>query len=177
LEMGRIENENTFQFSDGAEGGRGQASAECGVRSAERGTLILDVGLVVDGDADAFAAEHEPEDTEFPILEGVDVWVRGGIEILEGPGGDEVFAATFAAGKEEWDIGDLLGKNIDGAVDPHHLFVRIAEEWGGGMRLLAAEPRECGGGEVGDGDFDGSRRGGTAGDVEAKEVHGGGAAE
>ncbi len=46
-----------------------------------------------DGDAEAFAAEHEPDDAELPILEAIDVRVGMVVEIGERAAGDYVFAA------------------------------------------------------------------------------------
>jgi hypothetical protein len=83
--------------------------------------------VVVDGDADAFAAQEEPEDAEFPILESVEAGVGMGIEIEQRTGGDEGLAAAFTAGEEERDIGDLFSDGADGAVDPDDLFVGVVE--------------------------------------------------
>jgi hypothetical protein len=54
--------------------------------------------------------------------------VRTVVEVHEGTGGDEVFAATFAGGEEEGDVGDLLGQGVDGAIDPDNLLVGVGEE-------------------------------------------------
>ena len=114
----------------GADGGRGR-----GRRRAEN------------RDADALAAEHEPDDAEFPVLEAVDVGVGPGVEIQEGPGGDEVFATALAAREEKGDIGDLLGEDVDGAVNPDDLFVGAGEDGPGRVGLFGAEPGEGGRGE------------------------------
>jgi hypothetical protein len=84
-------------------------------------------GGFVDGDADAFATEHEPHDAEFPVLEPVDLGVRSGIEVEERTGSDEVFATAFAVGEEEWDVGDLFGDDVDSAIDPSHLLIGVGE--------------------------------------------------
>ena len=81
LEVGRVEDENSFEC--------GMRSAECGVgrrwgRCGKRPYLI-----VVDGYAEAFAAEHEPEDAEFPILEPSDVRMWAVVKIEQRAGGDE----------------------------------------------------------------------------------------
>ena len=41
------------------------------------------------GDAHAFAAEEEPKDAEFPVLESIDARVGMGIEIEQRAGSDE----------------------------------------------------------------------------------------
>src|SRR5207249_11437464 len=93
-----------------------------------------------------FTSEHEPEDAEFPVLEAVDLGVGAVVEIGEGGGGDEAFAAAFASGEEEGDVGDLLGKDVDGAIDPDDLLVGVGEERGGEVIGVVAE-EEGGGGE------------------------------
>ena len=101
--------------------------------------------IAEDRNAHALAAEHEPEDTEFPVLEAIDVGVRAVIEIEERAGGDEVFATALAGGEEERDMGELLGQDIDGAIDPDDLFVGVGEcrtAWAG---VFADEP----GGDLG----------------------------
>src|SRR5882672_6550068 len=119
-ETGGVEHENAFESGPIGEGG---------------------AILAEDGDAEAFAAEHEPEDAEFPILEAVDGGMGPRIKIEQRPGGDESFAAALAAGEKERDIGDLFGEDVDGAIDPGDLLVGIAEGWAGGLRI-AAEPGE-----------------------------------
>src|ERR1041384_3217023 len=95
--------------------------------------------IVVNGDAEALAAEHEPDDAELPVLEAVYLRVRAGVEIGQWAGGDEVFATAGAAGKEEGDIGDLLGEDVDGAINPDGLFVGVEEDGAGGIGVVAAE--------------------------------------
>ena len=77
--------------------------------------------------------------TQFPILEAIDVGMRAIIEIEERAGGDEVFATALAGGEKERDIGDLLGEDIDGAIDPDDLFVRVSKARAG-VKILASEP-------------------------------------
>jgi len=53
------------------------------------------------------------------------------VKIEQGAGRDEVFASAFAAGKEEWNVGDLLGECVDGAIDPDDLLICIGEDGAG----------------------------------------------
>jgi hypothetical protein len=148
------------------EGGRGVVvwdSTKVAIKAATKGWRV-----VVDRDADALAAEHEPDDAEFPILEAGDEGMRLVVEIMQWAGGDEVLAAPLARGKEERDAGDLLGQDVDGTVDPGELLVGAGEE-GGGTRV--------GGGDGGEGEGRGWRMdggGGTGAEelFEAEEVHG-----
>src|SRR6266567_9347690 len=71
--------------------------------------------LVVDWDAEAFAAEQQPEDAEFPVFKTIYVGMGLIVEIVERTGGDEIFAAAFAARKQERDVGDLFGEDGGGA--------------------------------------------------------------
>jgi hypothetical protein len=48
-----------------------------------------------DRDAEAFAAEHEPDDAEFPVLETVQVLVWMLVEVEQRAVGDEGFASAF----------------------------------------------------------------------------------
>ncbi|MPN22959.1 hypothetical protein SDC9_170344 [bioreactor metagenome] len=72
-------------------------------------------------------------------MEPVHQRVGGTIEIMQRPAGDEVFTSAFAGREEERDVGDLLGEDIDGAVNPHDLLVNVGA--GAGGELSAAEPR------------------------------------
>ena len=94
----------------------------------------------MDRDAEAFAAEHQPDDAELPILEAVQVRVRVGVEINQWAGGDEGFAATVAGREKEGDVGDLLGERVDGAVNPNNLFISTGEDRAGIFILVASEP-------------------------------------
>ena len=49
----------------------------------------------IDGDAEAFAAEHEPDDAELPVLEAIDLRVRVVVEVQQRTGGDEGFAPAI----------------------------------------------------------------------------------
>src|SRR5579859_99100 len=100
----------------------------------------------MDGNAEAFAAEHEPDDAEFPILETVDVRVWVVVKIGEWAGGDDLFSVGCGGGKAERDVGDLFGDSVDGAIDPNDLLVRIGEDGAGG-RGFGAEPGEGLGGQ------------------------------
>jgi hypothetical protein len=117
--------------------------------------LIFECGggaVVVDGDAETFAAEHEPHDAELPILEAIDLWMGLVVEAEKRAGSEQVFAATFAGGEEEGDVGNLLGQDIDGAIDPDDLLVGIVKG-DGGVGGGTGHPGEHFGGELGDGDF------------------------
>ena len=60
-------------------------------------------------------------------MEAVDVRMWVGIEIMERAGGDQRFATAFAGGEKEWNVRDLLGENVDGAIDPNDLLIGIGE--------------------------------------------------
>jgi hypothetical protein len=135
-------------------------------------TWIMIQRIGIDGDAHGFAAKEEPKDAEFPVLEGVDTGMRMRIEVEQRAGGDEGFAAAFAAGEEERNVGDLLGDGVDGAIDPDYLFVSVGEARRvRGRGIFASEPVQGLGRELGDGLSDGGGAAGE-GDVEAEEVHG-----
>ena len=89
--------------------------------------------------------------------------MRLGVEIEERAGSDEIFAAAFAPGEEKWDIGDLFGDDIDGAVHPDDLLVGIGKTGTGG-KIGAGKPS---GGVEGTGD----RWRGGASDVKAEDFH------
>src|SRR5262245_28205053 len=122
--------------------------------------LVLGIG--VDRDAEAFAAEHEPDDAEFPVLETVEVWMGAIVKVQERAAGDKGFASALAGGEQEGDIGDLLGQDIDSAIYPDDLFVGAGEHRRRGGVLVAAEP----GADVEGSGFGGGRRGGSS-DVKA----------
>ena len=62
------------------------------------------------------------------------------VEGVKWAGGDEVFAAALAARKQEWNIGDLFGNGIDGAIDPGGLLVGVAHRRAAAAEVLAGEP-------------------------------------
>ena len=119
--------------------------------------------ILVNRDAEGFAAEEEPEDAEFPVLEAVDLRMGAVVEVVERAGGDEIFPAAFTAGEEERDVGDLLGDDIDGAIHPDDLLVGVRKTGTGG-KIGAGKP---GGGVEGTGD---GWRGGAS-DVKAEDFH------
>ena len=122
----------------------------------------------IDGDPHAFAAEHEPDDAKFPVLEPINIWVGVVVEIKEGARGDEVLAPALAVGKEKGDVGDLFGQDADGTVHPDHLLIGIGQCGPGCLDIAAGQPGERLGRELAH-----RRRfgGGPAGDVEAENVH------
>jgi len=73
-------------------------------------------------------------------LEAVEAWVRTVVEVDEWAGGDEGFTAAFAAGEEEWGVGDLFGENVYAAVSPGNLFESAAEGWRVAGGFVAGEP-------------------------------------
>lgn len=75
-------------------------------------------------------------------MKAIDVGMGLVIEIDEGAGGNEVFAAALAVGKEERDVRDLFGEDGGGAVHPGDLFVGIeqGEIVVTGGAVVAAEP-------------------------------------
>ena len=81
----------------------------------------------IDWDAEAFAAEHEPDNAEFPILEPIEVGVGAVIELNERAARDQSLAPALAGGEQERDVSDLLGKRVDGTVNPNNLFVGAGE--------------------------------------------------
>ena len=119
--------------------------------------------VTIYGNAKTLATKHEVEDAELPILEFIDVRMGLGIEIEKRAGRDEIFATTFTPGKEKWDIGDLFGDDIDGAVHPDDLLVGIGKTGTGG-KIGAGKPS---GGVEGTGD----RWRGGASDVKAEDFH------
>ena len=103
--------------------------------------------FLVYGNAEAFAAEEEPEDAEFPVFEAVDVGMGLVIEVMEGAGGDEVFASAFTARKEEWDIGDLFGEDAGGTIEPGDTVEWVVEAGADWFGVAAGKPGGGGGGE------------------------------
>jgi hypothetical protein len=101
------------------------------------------------------------------------VRVRAIVEIVQGTAGDQVFAAAFATREEEGDVGDLFGQDVYCAIDPDDLLVGVAEEGAAGVDGFAAQPGDGGGGKLGNRCLRWRRWGGTAGDLEAEEIHGG----
>ncbi len=85
-------------------------------------------GIFVDWDSEALAAEHEPHDAEFPVLEAIDVRMGAGVEVMQRAAGDEGLATALAGGEEERDVGDLLGEDIDSAIDPGDLVVGVGKQ-------------------------------------------------
>src|SRR5713101_4149432 len=93
-----------------------------------------------DGDAEALATEHEPDDAQLPILEAVYVRVRMVVKVHQRTGGNQGFAPAVAGGEEERNVGDLLGQDVDGAINPDHLLIGIGKNRGRGLGLVAAQP-------------------------------------
>jgi hypothetical protein len=127
------------------------AALRRGERGGRKQTLTLDPspigwarGIIINRDADGFAAEHEPEDAEFPVLEAVDVGMGLVVEIAERAGGDEVFASAFAAREKEGNVGNLFGENVDGAIDPDDLLVGVAQQRAGIVAWSAVGPEGIG---------------------------------
>ena len=94
---------------------------------------------------DAWCVVRGVSRLRFPVLETIDGAMRPVIEIDEGTGGDEVFAAALAGGEEKGDIGDLLGEHVDGAIDPDDLLVGTGEARAAGTAIFPDNP----GGDVG----------------------------
>ena len=99
----------------------GLSSATCALGAAEERSEIEDENEDEDEDdseaerSEALAAEQQPQNAEFPVLEAVDVRMGLIIEVMEGAGGNEVFAAAFAAAEQEGNVGDLFGEDEEGA--------------------------------------------------------------
>src|SRR5207249_922444 len=94
----------------------------------------------IDRDAEAFAAEHEPDDAEFPVLEPIYLWVRVAVEVQERAGGNESFATTITGGEKEWNVRDLLGEGAYGAVNPDDVLVRVRQDGTGCVQVFTPEP-------------------------------------
>jgi hypothetical protein len=124
-------------------GGRGRNSALTPALSPGRGCPNGGRGRrgrrggFVYGNAKTLAAEKEPEDAEFPILETVDVRMRLIVELVKRSGRDQMFASAFAARKEEWDIGDLFGEYAGGAIEPGNAMEWIVEARASGAGVVA----------------------------------------
>ena len=123
---------------------------------------IMIVGI--DGDAEAFAAEHEPDDAQFPIFELTDLRMWSGVEIDQRSGADEIFSATWSCGKKKWNIGDLFSEHINRAINPDDLLIGIAQSSASAFRVITAKPGGSGGGK---GLLLGAR------DVESEDFHNG----
>src|SRR5438552_3100610 len=102
----------------------------------------------VDRDAEALAAQHEPDDSQLPVLEPVYVRVRMFVKIQQRPSCDQRFAASISSGKQERNVRHLFRQHIDGAIDPYHLLVGVGEDRASGLALFAPQP---GGGVKGPG--------------------------
>ena len=94
--------------------------------------------VVPNGHTKALAAEHQPDHAQLPILKAVQVRMRTIVEIDQGAFGDQVFAATITGGKQERNVGDLLGENIDRAIHPRALLIRIGKD--GPVQFFALQP-------------------------------------
>src|SRR6266478_5430323 len=92
------------------------------------------------GDAEAFAAEHEPDDAQLPVLEAIYLGVRMVVKVQQRTGGNEGFAATITGGEKEWDVGDLLGQDVDGPINPDDLLIGVGQDGAGAVEVVAAEP-------------------------------------
>jgi len=58
-------------------------------------------------------------------LETVEIAMGPVVKIDERAAGDEGFASAFATGEEEWDVGNLFGESIDGAINPNDLLICV----------------------------------------------------
>src|SRR6266478_2990498 len=94
----------------------------------------------IDRDAEALAAEHEPDNAEFPILEPIEVGVGPVVKLNERTARDESLASALAGGDQERDVGDLLGERVDCAVNPDNLFVGAGEDRAVIFVFLASQP-------------------------------------
>src|SRR5207248_2686727 len=74
---------------------------------------------------EALAAQHQPDDPQFPICEAIDLRVRTPVEIHEWTRRDELLSVSRAGGEPERNIGNLFGQNIDCAVNPHNLLIGV----------------------------------------------------
>ena len=94
----------------------------------------------IDRDAEAFAAEHEPDDAQLPILETVHASMWPVVKIQKRAGGNQGFTATVAGREEERNVRDLLGQDVDGAVNPDDLLVSIRQRGTSGIEILTTKP-------------------------------------
>ena len=125
----------------------------------------MTASVFVDGDAEAFAAEHEPDDAHLPILETVHAGMWPVVKIRERSGCNQSLPATVAGREKERDVGDLLGQDVDGAVNPDHLLIGVREGRTSRVEILATEPLFRG-----EGLCNWRRR--YFGNVKAEKVHG-----
>ena len=89
LKKCRVEQEDADEFATNARSAPRFDEGIGEVWLAKLEGLGIEVGIIgINRNAHALAAEHEPEDAEFPILETVDVRVRVGVEIEERARGD-----------------------------------------------------------------------------------------
>ena len=103
--------------------------------------IMIKITIVgIDGDAEAFAAEHEPNDAQLPILETVHASMWPVVKIQKLPGGNQGLAATVAGREKERNVRNLLGQDVDGAVNPDDLLVSIRQRGTSGIEILATEP-------------------------------------
>jgi len=75
-------------------------------------------------------------------LKAVELRMRTVVEVNQGAGSDQGFAATFAIREEEGNVGDLFGENVDAAVNPRDLFESIDEVGCLARGLVTADPIE-----------------------------------
>src|SRR5690242_15732196 len=97
--------------------------------------------------------------------------MRAFVEINERTRRDEVLATALAVGEQEGNIGDLLGQDVDGAVDPDYLLIGVVHDRGRRGDVVTGEPGEGFGGKSGDRSFSGRGRATGERDVEAENVH------
>src|SRR5258708_34045330 len=91
-----------------------------------------------DGNAEALATEHEPDDAQLPILEAVYVRVRMVVKVPQRTGGNQGFAPAVAGGEEERNVGDLLGQPVNAAKTPNAFCSSIGIPKRPGSGLLPA---------------------------------------
>jgi hypothetical protein len=84
-----------------------------------------------------FAAQHQPDDAQLPILEPIDLGVRPAVKFGQRTARHQVFPASFTDRKQEGHIGHLFSQDIDGPVHPNHLLVGVGEHR---PRFLATQP-------------------------------------